>query len=77
LQFAAQLPEILDNAIMHDADIRADMRMRVIFAWPSMRCPARVADADPARKGFGGEKLPLARLRVSRPASKVAIPAES
>ena len=73
LQFAAQLPEILDNAIMHDADIRADMRMRVIFAWPSMGCPASVADADPARKRFGGEtKLQIielaARPRPGQPA---------
>src|SRR3984893_17508718 len=54
LQFTAQLPKILDNAIMHDTDIRADVRMRVIFAWPSMRCPAGMANADPAQKGFGG-----------------------
>jgi hypothetical protein len=67
-QFAAQLPEILDNAIMHDADIRADMRMRVIFAWPSMRCPAGVADADPARKGFGDEtKLQIFELAARPP----------
>ena len=73
LQLAAQLPEILDNAIMHDADIRADMRMRVIFAWPSMRCPAGVADADPARKWFGGEtKLQIFELAARPPPGQPA-----
>src|SRR6202040_885079 len=68
LQLAAQLSEILDNAIMHDADIRADMRMRVIFAWPPMRCPAGVADADPARKGLGGgTKLQIFELAAPPP----------
>ena len=46
LQFTAQLAEILDDPIVHDADIRADMRMCVILTWPSMRRPAGVAYAD-------------------------------
>jgi hypothetical protein len=33
-----ELPEILDNAVMHDADIRGDMRMRGPLRRPSTRC---------------------------------------
>src|SRR5208283_2596956 len=55
LQFAAQLAEILDDPIVHDADIRADMRMRVLLARPSMRRPAGVAYADVPIKRFGSK----------------------
>jgi hypothetical protein len=58
---------------MHHADIRADMRMRVIFAWASMRCPAGVADADPARKRFGSEtKLQIFELAARPPPGQPA-----
>ena len=50
LELIAQLAMIFDDAVMNDRDAINRVRMRVLFVWTAMRCPARVADADEAGK---------------------------
>ena len=49
-QLAAQLVEILDNAVVHHRQFFGGMGMRVVLGRPAVRRPARVADADRAGK---------------------------
>ena len=55
LQFGAEFAKILDDPVVHDPDIGIDVRMRVVFGWPSMRRPAGVADSNVPAERFGGE----------------------
>ena len=45
LELALQLQVILDDAVVNDRDVTGQMRVRVRLARPTVRCPARVADA--------------------------------
>ena len=45
-EFAPQLAEILDDAVVHDGEFLGRMRMRVVLGRAAMRRPAGVADAD-------------------------------
>ena len=66
----AQLPEILDDAVVHDREPVGGVRMRVAFGRPAVGRPARMADADGAGERFAREllsrfrSLPSARRRV-------------
>ena len=63
LQLAAQLLEILDNAVVDDRNIFVGVRVGVGFARPAMGGPAGVADADGARDRRGFEQgLQIAEL---------------
>ena len=83
LQLLAQLPEILDDAVMHDGDAARHMRMGVSLDGRAMRGPARVADAGRARERLPVEplakraELSLGAAPDQRAASSVAMPAES
>ena len=51
-ELLAQLDVVLDDAVVHDRDLAGavDVRMRVLLARLAVRRPARVADADAARR---------------------------
>ncbi len=49
-QLAAQLGEILDDAVVHDRELFGGVRMRVVLGRPAVGRPAGVADADGARR---------------------------
>ena len=83
-QFVPQFAEVLDDAVMHDGQALAGMRMRIVLARAAVRGPARMADADGAAQRLfrqaqlrGSCSFPGARRRVSTPSSSVAMPAES
>src|SRR5438270_8291067 len=48
LQFFTQLPEIFDDAVVHDCQPIGRVRMGVALAWPSMGGPAGMSDPDRA-----------------------------
>jgi len=66
-QFVAQFAEILDDAVMDDGNPGGGMGMGIDLGGGAMRRPARMTDA-----GMTGE-----RRRSIRPATSVAMPAES
>ena len=45
-KLAAQLAEILDDAVVHDGEPLGGVRMRIVLGRPAVGRPARVADAD-------------------------------
>jgi len=45
LELIAQFAMIFDDAVMNDRDAINRVRMRVLFVWTAMSCPARVANA--------------------------------
>ncbi len=47
-----QIPEILNDAVVHDGDQIGGMRMRIIFRRTPMGCPTRMADTDRASERF-------------------------
>ena len=49
LQLAAQLDEILDDAVVHDGELFGGVRMGVVLGRPAVGRPAGVADADGSR----------------------------
>jgi hypothetical protein len=49
-QLAAQLAEVLDDAVMHHGEPIGRVRMRVVLGRASVRRPAGVTDADRAGK---------------------------
>jgi hypothetical protein len=51
-ELVAQCAMIFDDTVMDDSDAINRMRMRVLFVWTAMSCPARVANAYEA-----GERL--------------------
>ena len=82
-QLAAQLDEILDDAVVHDRELFGGVRMGVVLGRPAVGRPAGVADADGPQQRLAASRcsrflsLPWARRRVSTPCSSVATPAES
>ena len=77
-----ELAIVLDDAVVHDRDLGAHVRMRVALGRPTVRRPARVADAGVPRRAArvrGGSRdcvsLPSARRRSRCPFSTVATPA--
>ncbi len=50
LQLAAQLDEILDDAVVHDRELFGGVRMGVVLGRTAVGRPAGVADADGARQ---------------------------
>ena len=54
-QLAAQLAEILDDAVVHDRELVGRVRMGVVLGRPAVRRPAGVADADRAGERFARE----------------------
>jgi hypothetical protein len=57
LQFAAQLVEIFDDAIVHDRNAVAGVRMGIALARPPMGGPARVSDPNRAGERCAGKPL--------------------
>src|SRR6516165_7158122 len=55
LKFAAQLGEILDDAVMHHGDVFSSVRMGIVLGRPTMGRPAGMADADRAGKRLARE----------------------
>ena len=82
-QLAAQLGEILDDAVVDEGDAVGGMRMGVALGRGAVRGPAGVADADRAGERLGASSasslpiLPSARRRSMWPLTSVATPAES
>jgi len=83
-EFAPQLAEILDDAVVHDGEsFRSHADARCSSVGAAMRRPARVAGCTIvlgqrlARQFFVRDvlSLPSARRRVSVPCSRVATPA--
>ena len=73
-KLAAQLAEILDDAVMHDSEPLGRMRMRVGFVRPAMRRPAGMADANRARERLAREFLfQIAELALGAPARQHAL----
>src|SRR5262249_23463218 len=64
----AQLAEVLDDPVVDHRQALGRMRMRVFFAWPPMRCPAGMADADRAHKRLVRELL----LEIAQPAFRAS-----
>jgi hypothetical protein len=48
LELIAQFAMIFDDAVVNDRNALDRVRMRVLFVWTAMSCPARVANADEA-----------------------------
>jgi hypothetical protein len=44
-ELIAQFAMIFDDAFVNDRNAVNRVRMRVLFVWTAMRCPARVANA--------------------------------
>ena len=57
LQLAAQLDEILDDAVVHDRELFGGMRMRIVLGRTAVGRPAGVADADSSQQRLAGEPL--------------------
>ena len=57
LQLAAQLDEILDDAVVHDREPLGGVRMGVVLGRPAVGRPAGVADADGARQRLARKPL--------------------
>ena len=56
-QLAAQLDEILDDAVVHDRELFGGVRMGVVLGRAAVGRPAGVADADRSQQRLGGEAL--------------------
>ena len=54
-QLAAQLAEVLDDAVVHHGEPVGRVRMGVVLGRTPVRCPAGVADADRAGERFARE----------------------
>src|SRR5215203_1628038 len=48
LQGPTQLEIVFDDAVVNDDDTAGAMRVRILFGRATMRCPARVSDANRA-----------------------------
>ena len=73
-QLAAQLAEILDDAVVHDREALGGVRMRVVLGRPAVRRPAGVADADRARQRLARELLfQILELAFGAPARQHAM----
>ena len=57
LQLAAQLDEILDDAVVHDRELFSGVRMGVVLGRTAMGRPAGMADADGSQQRLAGEAL--------------------
>ena len=57
LELAAQLDEILDDAVVHDRELFGGVRMGVVLGRPAMGRPAGVADADGSRQRLADQAL--------------------
>ena len=69
LELLAQLPVILDNAVVNDRNAINRVRMRVLFVWAAVSCPAGVTDAYEAGERLAG-KLALEVLEFADCASE-------
>jgi hypothetical protein len=68
-----KLTKILDNAVVDDRQPVARMGMRIGLAWPAMRRPAGMADADDAlERRFRQAELEVLELTLGAPARQVA-----
>ena len=54
-EFAAQLGEVLDDAVVDDRERVGGVRVRVVFGRPAVRRPAGVADPDGAFERLAGK----------------------
>src|SRR5262249_60001646 len=66
-QFAAQLIEVLDDAVMDDGDAVGGVRMGVGFARAAVGGPAGVADADRACQRLARPQRPPPAAASVRP----------
>src|SRR4249920_2583275 len=67
----AQLPEILDDPVMHHCDKIGCVRMSVVFGGPPVCRPARVANADVTTERFTLEAcLKRAKLAFGTPTAE-------
>ena len=64
LELFTQIVMIFYDAIVNDRDAINRVRMRIIFVWTAVGCPARVADAYRAGEWLSG-KLRLEVLEFS------------
>ena len=72
-ELAAQLAEILDDAVMHDGEPIGRVRVCIGLVRPAMRCPAGVADPDRAIERFADEFLfQIPELALGAPARQHA-----
>jgi hypothetical protein len=55
LEFIAQFAMIFDDAVVNDRNAINRVRMRVLFVWTAMSCPARVANAYAADERLTGK----------------------
>ena len=57
LELGAQVPKVLDDAVVDDGDLRRHMRMCVALGRTAVGCPARVSDAGPSGKRLDEQAL--------------------
>ena len=73
-QLAAQLAEVLDDAVVHDGEPVGRVRMRVVLGRPAVRRPAGVADADRAVERLARELcFQILELAFGAPARQHAV----
>ena len=73
-ELAAQLAEILDDAVVHDGEAVGRVRMRVGLVRPAVGRPAGVADADRAIERLAREFLfQISELALGAPAREHAV----
>ena len=73
-ELLAQRPEVLDDAVMHDGELRRRVGMGVGLGRLAVRRPARVADADRAGERAACELgLEILELALGAPTFEFAV----
>ena len=73
-QLAAQLDEILDDAVVHDRELFGGVRMGVVLGRPAVGRPAGVADADGPQQRLAGEtRFQILQLALGAPPRQHAV----
>ncbi len=74
LQLAAQLDEILDDAVVHDRKPLGGVRMGVVLGRTAVGRPAGVADADGSQQRLAGEpRFQILQLALGAPPRQHAV----
>ena len=74
LQLAAQLDEILDDAVVHDGEPFGGVRMGIVLGRAAMGRPAGVADADGSQQRLAGEpRFQILELALGAPPRQHAV----
>jgi hypothetical protein len=73
LQLLAQLPKVLNDAIVHNREAVGGMRMRVALGGAAVRGPAGMPDADHAFERLARKpRFEVAQLALGAPARELA-----